>query len=113
MRRRLEGHVNSISSLAVAKDGKRLVSASWDRTLRVWDLATGQAIAYLVGQNIKSIAFTPDGHAALGTDGDDLRLWDLQAGQTIQIFGRQHGVVTSLALSPDGRTALSGSSPLT
>ena len=43
--RTLKGHSDSVYRVAVTPDGKRAVSASWDKTLKAWDLATGLLIA--------------------------------------------------------------------
>jgi WD40 repeat protein len=45
----LKGHTGAVLGVAVTPDGKRAVSASLDKTLRVWDLATGKALASLEG----------------------------------------------------------------
>ena len=44
--RTLEGHSDSVYGVAVTPDGKRAVSASWDKTLKVWDLETGARAAH-------------------------------------------------------------------
>ena len=59
----LEGHSDYVSGVAVARDGKRAVSASWDKTLNVWNLETGEALA----------TFTCDGAALCGAFDDHLR----------------------------------------
>ena len=41
----LEGHVGSVSSVAISVDGSKIVSASWDNTVRVWSMATGKVRA--------------------------------------------------------------------
>ena len=43
------GHEGSVNSAAFSPDGSRIVTASWDKTARVWDAATGKAIAVLSG----------------------------------------------------------------
>ena len=43
--RTLEGHTNQVTAVAVTSDGRRAVSASWDKTLRIWDLESGKACA--------------------------------------------------------------------
>ena len=42
---RLEGHTSSVTSVAVADDGRRAISGSEDHTLRVWDLESGEELA--------------------------------------------------------------------
>ena len=47
----LEGHSLRVKSVAVFPDGRRVVSASWDNTLKVWDVETGECLATLEGHS--------------------------------------------------------------
>jgi WD40 repeat protein len=110
--RTLEGHTDSVSAVAVTPDGRRALSASEDRTLRLWDLGTGQTIRALEGHTdfVSGVAVTPDGRRALSASGDrTLRLWDLGTGQTIRTLEGHTGFVSAVAVTPDGRRALSAS----
>ena len=75
----LKVHTHVVSSVAFCPDGKRLATASLDRTVKVWDAATGQESLTLKGHtnDIVSVAFSPDGQwlASAGRD-DTLKLWD-------------------------------------
>ncbi len=98
----------------LAPDGRRAVMASWDSMLRVCDLECGQTLYTLDGCFLRSyckliidIAITPDGcQVAMSPShrDDTLRLWNLETGQT------EIGRVTGLALTSDGRHAVSSSS---
>jgi len=59
----LEGHSDSVTSVAFSPDGTQVVSGSDDRTLRLWDAATGAALQTLEGHTgyVSSVAFSPDG----------------------------------------------------
>jgi WD40 repeat protein len=70
-------------------DGKRAVSASYDKTLKVWDLDTGCALRTMNGHSSAAydVAVTPDGKRAVSASGDTtLRVWDLDTGRIIAIF---------------------------
>ncbi len=59
----LNGHTDCVRSAAFSPDGRRIVTASDDRTAKVWDSATGKEIASLNGHtsSVWSAAFSPDG----------------------------------------------------
>jgi WD40 repeat protein len=108
----LADHMDGVRAVAVTPDGRRIVSGSNDRTLRVWDLESGQVIRTLEGhtRGVRAVAITPDGcRAVSGSNDRTLRLWDLASGQMLRALeGHTHGV-RAVAVAPDGRRAISGS----
>jgi WD40 repeat protein len=75
--------------VAVLADGSRALSGSWDNTLRLWDLATGETLRTLQGhtRRVSAVAVPADGSRALSGSWDDtLRLWDLNTGQCLAEF---------------------------
>ena len=83
-------------SAAFSPDGARVVTASDDKTARVWDAATGKAIAVLSGHDdqVWSAAFSPDG-ARVVTASDDktARVWDAATGKAIAVLSGHDGRV--------------------
>ncbi|MBT9317976.1 hypothetical protein IXB50_21405 [Leptothoe spongobia TAU-MAC 1115] len=111
---RLKGHEDMLFSVAVDPNGSKIASASYDRTLRLWDAASGQLIGEpLRGHNdaIFAVAFSPDGSKIASASKDQtLRLWDANSGQPIgkPLTGHADWVV-SVAFSPDGSKIVSAS----
>lgn len=110
--RTLEGHgERGASSVAMMQQGKRAVSSGYDRTLRVWDLETGECIRVLEGHTkwIEDMQVTPDGKWAV-SGGEDtlLRIWDLERGECIKVLEGHTKRINGVAISADGRRVVSG-----
>jgi WD domain, G-beta repeat len=94
-------------------DGTRFVSGNDDKTVRVWDAATGQQVGDpLTGHTapVESVAFSPDGtRIASGSFDKTVRLWDAATGHQLgdPLTSHVAGAV-SVAYSPDGTRIVSG-----
>jgi len=123
----LEGH-SWVKAVAVTPDGKHAISGSNDNTLRVWDIESGEEMQRLVGHtdSVEAVAVTPDGkHAISGSRDGALRVWDIESGEEIQrlvlrVWDIESGEeiqrlvghtdsVEAVAVTPDGKHAISGS----
>ena len=70
LERTLAGHEDWVLAVAVTPDGRRAISASSDRTLKVWDLATGQEMATIALEgSLPCVAIAPDGVTIVTGDG--------------------------------------------
>lgn len=107
---RLEGHSSAVTSLAFTSDGTDLVSASWDGTVRVWDVVakTEKRVATRNSTAFFSIAHSRDGRFfAIGGDDGRLSIWDTSGPRPLHVLASGSRVVRALALSPDRKTLAS------
>jgi hypothetical protein len=81
-----------------------VVSASVDRTLRLWDAETGRGIRTLAGHagEVVACAFSPDGTQVVSASWDQtLKLWDAETGEELRAFAGHTDKVWACAFSPD------------
>ena len=111
-----QGHENWVCSIAFSPDGARLVSGSADRTIKLWDVKTGECLQTLEGHSnwVMSVAFSPDGARLVSGSADrTIKLWDVKTGECLQTLeGHRHGI-WSVAFSPNGQSFVSGSADRT
>ena len=94
-----------MTAVAVAPDGSWLASGGDDRTVRIWDAATGQERATLTGHagRVAAVAVAPDGSwlATAGGDGT-VRIWDAATGQERAVLTSHAERCAAVAVAPDG-----------
>lgn len=106
------GHERQVVACAAARDSSVLLSASADRTLRLWALGSGDCLATLAGhgEEITACALTPDGRTALSTSTDaTARLWDVKSERCLATLDNGGRWATACAVSPDGHRVVVGS----
>jgi hypothetical protein len=99
----LEGHTETVSSLALAKDGQFLFSGSDDRTVKVWNLQTRACIATLKQKSpVFSLALL-DAKLFVGCHDWEIWTWDWQTSTHLTTLKGHTGTVYSLAVTEDGK----------
>jgi WD40 repeat protein len=110
--RNLGGHTHSVQACAVTPDGRHMVSASRDQTLKVWELESGRVVATLEGHTdwVRACAVTPDGrHVVSASDDQTLKVWELGSGRAVATLEGHAHWVNACAVTPDGRYVVSAS----
>lgn len=99
-------HNDWIRQVALSPDGTKLVTASDDNTLKVWNGESFELLFTLEGHTdyVRAAAFSPDGKI-IASAGDDtsVRLWDAQTGALVRVLEGHDDWVRAVAFSPDGR----------
>jgi len=108
----LDGHTEWVSACSFSPDGKRIISASWDKTLRIWDAETGDETKVLRGhtRGVNACSFSPDGKRIIsGSYDNTLRIWDAETEEKIKVLRGHTDGVLACSFSPDGKRIISGS----
>jgi WD40 repeat protein len=106
------GHTSAVTHAAYSPDGRRIVTASWDKTARIWDAATGQPLYVLRGHvlALQWAAFSADGKRVVtASDDETARVWDAETGSEIITLAGHKGPVLTAVFSPDGQSVATAS----
>jgi WD40 repeat protein len=102
----LRGHHAAVYAVAFRPDGERLASASFDHTIKIWDVNAGRVVRTFLGHEDKvlALAYSADGRqlASAGLDGK-VRLWDTSTGRATASLTSRNACVQGIAFTPDGR----------
>ncbi|KZL75752.1 beta transducin-like protein HET-D2Y [Colletotrichum tofieldiae] len=112
----LEGHKSSVSSVAFSRNNAHLASTSWDKTIKIWDTATGQCLQTLKGHRntVSSADFISDSTQLVSASYDyTLKVWDIATGQCLQTLRGHRNTVNSVILSRNSRQLASASDDCT
>ncbi|MCB0567931.1 MAG: WD40 repeat domain-containing protein [Lewinellaceae bacterium] len=104
----LYGHQDGVRRAQFSPDGTRVVSASWDKTAKVWDVATGRELFTLTGHEdyVRAAVYSPDGAKIVTSSGNDwafkdmsIRVWDANTGAQLYILKGHTKAIRSVAFA--------------
>jgi WD40 repeat protein len=108
----LRGHTGFVHHLAFSPDGSMLATASFDKTIKIWDAETGKELSTLKGHtdHVYCVAFNSDSTMlASGGKDNSIRLWNVREGKFIKELKGHTASVDSVAFNPNGKVLASGS----
>ncbi|ONH90355.1 hypothetical protein PRUPE_8G049100 [Prunus persica] len=112
----LQGHKDSVSSLAFSTDGQLLASGSLDGIIQIWDITSQNLKCTLEGPGggIEWVRWHPRGHLVLaGTEDSIVWMWNADKGSYLNSFSGHGGSVSCGDFTPDGKTICTGSADAT
>jgi len=116
LQRTLAGHTGSVFGVEISPDGKRAITASADKTAKVWDVATGKLLLTLEGhaETLSDPAYSPDGiHVATADHGGTAKVWDARTGAELLTLSGHTGAITYIAYNHDGSRLVTASADAT
>jgi WD40 repeat protein len=108
----LGGHEGGVNSAVFSADGGRVLTASDDKTARLWEAASGEGLAVLGGHEggVNSAVFSADGGRVLtASDDGTARLWEAASGKELAVLRGHEYTVNSAVFSADGGRVLTAS----
>jgi WD40 repeat protein len=104
--------LNCVISVVYSPDGRRIVSGSYDGTIKIWDAESGRELRTLMGHTgaVYSMAYSPDGRRIVsGSFDGTIKIWDAESGRELRIIKGDGQEVSSVVYSPDGYRMVSSS----
>ena len=111
----LTGHAFTVTSAVFSPDGKHILTASGDKTARIWDLDAPETIAVLSGHThiVFGAVYSSDGRRiAIASFDNTARVWDVETAKTIAVLhGHGGGSVLNAVFSPDASLVITSELP--
>ena len=97
---------DDIHGVAFSPDGKLLAVGSYDQTVTLWNMATGQKVRTMNGNAsyVHAVAFSPNGRWLISATHDNaVQVWEVSTGRLVRTLAAHKGIVFSVTFSPNGR----------
>ena len=107
-----EAHASGILSTSFSPDGKKIISSSWDKTIRIWD-TKGKLLHILKGHEngVNFASFSSDGKKVVSASSDNtVKIWDVETERCLHTLLGHSSDVNYALFSPDGKMVISSSS---
>jgi serine/threonine protein kinase len=107
----LTGHSCWVQSVVYSPDGRYLASVGGDKTIKIWEVATGKQLRTLTGHSnwVLSVVYSPDGRYLASGSSNTIKIWEVATGKELRTLTGHFEAVFSVVYSPDGRYLASGS----
>ncbi len=106
------GHTSVITQTTISPDGKFVLSASWDKTIKLWEVNSGKLIRTFEGHldKVNTICFSQDGKNIFsGGDDKTIICWETSTGKILKKIEGSENEISSLVISPDNKVLASSS----
>ena len=107
--RRISGHTGIVYEAFFSPDGRRIVSCGDDRTIKIWNVDTGQEIR-TINERAYSITWGPEGRQIASVDNNTVIIWNAETGRQIRSINLTENSMFRLKWSNDGRRLMIGNS---
>ncbi|AMV31474.1 WD domain, G-beta repeat [Pirellula sp. SH-Sr6A] len=108
-RRTIEGHSDAIYGVAWSPDGQSLATSGYDKSVRLWSVATGELVRTFSGHNgaVYDVDFDPTGQVIATASADEtIKLWRVDSGERLDTMGQGEAEQYAVRFSPSGDSVL-------
>ncbi|MEO8024854.1 MAG: WD40 repeat domain-containing protein [Bryobacteraceae bacterium] len=108
---RMEGHADCIYAVAFSPDAKLIATSSYDKLIKLWNVASGKEVRTLKDHidAVYALSFTPDGKRLMSGSADrTVKIWDVASGERLYTLSEPTDGINTIALDPTGRMVAAG-----